>query len=433
MSMIVCKFGGSSVADAVQISKTQNIVKSNPDRRIVVVSAPGKRDKEDDKITDLLYKCHNLASNDKPIAPAWEKIRNRYLQIAAVLDITCDLKEELEEIERKLASKCSSDYAASRGEYLNAKLISLFFGFEFLDSAKVIRIGDRGEILPETYELIKEAVDPEKCYVVPGFYGLGPDGEIKTFSRGGSDITGSIYSKALSADIYENWTDVSGIFTTDPRIAESARPIDDITYREMREMAYLGANVFHEEAIAPARQADITINIKNTNAPGDRGTFINSRRDASVHSVAGIAGKRHFRRITVEKYKLEDMHGLHFELKKELGALGLIIAFELKGVDTLNFYVQDEKMIDWDAFGEKLRNEYGIEKVSYSSDMAIIGIIGEGLAGSFAPVLSIMQAVEKEGINIDNINYGGSPVSAVLVIKDSDYEKAMNVIASEIA
>ena len=181
------------------------------------------------------------------------------------------------------------------------------------------------------------------------------------------------------------------------------------------------------------KRIDITINIKNTNAPGDRGTFINSRRDASVHSVAGIAGKRHFRRITVEKYKLEDMHGLHFELKKELGALGLIIAFELKGVDTLNFYVQDEKMIDWDAFGEKLRNEYGIEKVSYSSDMAIIGIIGEGLAGSFAPVLSIMQAVEKEGINIDNINYGGSPVSAVLVIKDSDYEKAMNVIASEIA
>ncbi len=431
--MIVCKFGGSSVADAVQISKTQNIVKGNPDRKIVVVSAPGKRDKEDDKITDLLYKCHNLASNDKPIDSAWEKIRNRYLQIAAVLDITWDLKEELDYIENKLAGKCSSDYAASRGEYLNAKLISLYFGFEFLDSAEVIRLGDRGEILPETYDLIREAVDPDKYYVVPGFYGLGPDGEIKTFSRGGSDITGSIYSKALEADIYENWTDVSGIYTTDPRVAEAARPIDDITYREMREMAYLGANVFHEEAIAPARQADISINIKNTNAPGDRGTFINSVRDASKQAVAGIAGKRHFRRITVEKYKLEDMHELHFELKKALGALGLIIAFELKGIDTLNFYVQDEKMIDWDSFGEKLKADLDVEKVVYSEDLAVIGIIGEGLAVSFSHVLEILNAVGKEGINIENINCGGSPISAVLVIRDEDYVKAMNVIASVIA
>ena len=430
--MIVCKFGGSSVADAVQISKTQNIVKADSERKIVVVSAPGKRDKQDDKITDLLYKCHNLASNDKDITEVWNKIKNRYLKIAAVLDITSDIKEELEEIRVRLIQKCSPDYAASRGEYLNAKLISLYFGFEFLDSAKVIRIGDRGEILPETYDLIKKSVDPAKCYVVPGFYGLGTDGQIKTFSRGGSDITGSIYAKALSADIYENWTDVSGTYTCDPRITKNARPIPDITYKEMREMAYLGAGVFHEEAIAPARQAGITINIKNTNAPSDRGTFINSVRDASKNPVVGIAGKHHYRRITIEKYKLEDMHDLHLQLKKELGALGLIISFELKGIDTLNFYVQDENMIDWDALAENLKKNLGIEKVYFTPGVAIIGIIGEGIASSFTPVFGILEALAKADINIDNINYGGSPISAVMALADADYEKAMDIIAAVI-
>ena len=431
--MIVCKFGGSSVADAVQISKTQAIVKANPDRRIVVVSAPGKRDKEDDKITDLLYKCHNLASNDKDITAVWDKIRNRYLQIAAVLDITSDLKEELITIKSHMMDKCSPDYAASRGEYLNAKLISLYFGFEFLDSAKVIRIGEHGEILPETYDLIKANVDPSKKYVVPGFYGLGPDGNIKTFSRGGSDITGSIYAKALAADIYENWTDVSGTYTCDPRITANARPVPEITYKEMREMAYLGANVFHEEAIAPARQANITINIKNTNAPDESGTFINSQRDSSRDPVVGIAGKRRFRRITIEKYKLEDMHDLHLQLKKELGALGLIISFELKGIDTLNFYVKDENMIDWDDLTSRLKSNLGIEKVSYASDIAIVGIIGEGLAGSFKPLFKILAALTEAGIDIDNLNYGGSPISAVMAIADSSYEKAMDIIASVIA
>lgn len=431
--MIVCKFGGSSVADAVQISKTQAIVKANPDRRIVVVSAPGKRDKEDDKITDLLYKCHNLASNGKDITAVWDKIRNRYLQIATVLDITSDLKEELITIKSRLMDKCSSDYAASRGEYLNAKLISLYFGFEFIDSAKVIRIGEQGEILPETYDLIKAQIDPAKKYVVPGFYGLGPDGNIKTFSRGGSDITGSIYSKALAADIYENWTDVSGAYTCDPRLTKNARPIPEITYKEMREMAYLGAGVFHEEAIAPARQADITINIKNTNAPEESGTFINSRRDSSKDPVVGIAGKRRFRRITIEKYKLEDMHDLHLQLKKELGALGLIISFELKGIDTLNFYVKDEHMIDWDALTERLKTNLGIEKVAYASGLAILGIIGEGLTSSFQPLYKILKALTEAGIDIDNLNYGGSPISAVMAIADADYEKAVDIIASVIA
>jgi len=430
--MIVCKFGGSSVADAVQISKTRNIVKADSDRRIVVVSAPGKRDKQDDKITDLLYKCHNLANNDKDIAEVWDKIKNRYLQIATVLDITSDIREELEEIRTRLIHKCSPDYAASRGEYLNAKLISLYFGFEFLDSAKVIRIGDRGEILPETYDLIKKSVDPVKCYVVPGFYGLGTDGQIKTFSRGGSDITGSIYAKALNADIYENWTDVSGTYTCDPRITKNARPIPEITYREMREMAYLGAGVFHEEAIAPARQAGITINIKNTNAPADRGTFISSVRDASKNPVAGIAGKRYFRRISIEKYKLEDMHDLHMQLKKELGTLGLIISLELKGIDTLNFYVQDEDMIDWDAIAENFKKNLGIEKVCFTSGIAIVGIIGEGIASSFAPVFSILDALTKAKIDIDSINCGGSPISTVIAIADADYERAMDIIAAVI-
>lgn len=198
-------------------------------------------------------------------------------------------------------------------------------------------------------------------------------------------------------------------------------------------MAYLGANVFHEEAIAPARQANITINIKNTNAPEESGTLITSQRSAAKDPVVGIAGKRRFRRITIEKYKLEDMHDLHLQLKKELGALGLIISFELKGIDTLNFYVKDEHMIDWDGLTSRLKSNLGIEKVSYTSGLAIVGIIGEGLTSSFRPLFKILSALTEAGIDIDNLNYGGSPISAVMAIADSSYEKAMDIIASVIA
>lgn len=413
--MIVCKFGGSSVADAAQIKKTENIVKSNSDRCIVVVSAPGKRNKQDEKITDLLYACQKLAAAGADFYPVWNKIKGRYLEIASVLGVTSAISSELDIVEKKFAERCTADYAASRGEYLNARLIANYFGFEFIDCADVVRLGERGEILPETYALVAARTDSSKKYVVPGFYGKGPDGNIKTFSRGGSDITGSIFAKAVRADVYENWTDVSGIYTADPRITQNGKPITEITYTEMREMAYLGANVFHEEAIAPAKDAGISINIKNTNRPDDAGTFIRAGRDSSGIPLVGVAGKCGFARITVCK-----SCGC---MKDRLAAYGLSPAFRLDGIDTVNIFVSDPGTVDW----KKLESDLN---VSCMTGLAVVGVVGQGLGCCCTSAVKILAALQAGGVSVRSFNYGGSAVSAVFSVPETEYEKAVDIVAS---
>ena len=290
------KFGGSSLADAGQFKKVKNIIISDEDRRYIVPSAPGKRFPEDIKVTDLLYKCYGEAKVGGSFDDTLKKIKYRYNEIIDGLEIELNLDDEFETIANTLLSDCDADYAASRGEYLNGIVLAAYLGYEFLDAARVIKFDKEGNFLAEeTNEILAKTLSTIERAVIPGFYGSRPDGSIKTFSRGGSDITGSILARALHADVYENWTDVSGFMAADPRIVKDAESIDIITYKELRELSYMGASVLHESAIFPVRKEGIPVNIKNTNAPEDEGTMIvESTCHVPAHTITGIAGKKRF-------------------------------------------------------------------------------------------------------------------------------------------
>lgn len=329
--MIVSKFGGSSVADANQIRKVRGIIESEPERRCVIVSAPGKRSSDDEKITDLLYRCHDEANAGKDFSETFSRIRERFQEIAAGLEIEGAVDEDLNEIERRIPEKKIPDFAASRGEYLNAKLFSIYLGADFIEAEEVVRLTEDGRVDETSYELLAERVGEEGKYVIPGFYGKGPAGEVKTFSRGGSDISGAIAARALGADEYENWTDVSGVLMADPRVVHDPPALREITYTEVREMASVGANVFHEEAIAPVKDVGIPIHIKNTNDPDAIGTRIVAKRDVNAMPVVGVSGKKPYRKIVVEKFLLAGYPDLVAKIKKRLEKRVGKCDFELRG------------------------------------------------------------------------------------------------------
>ena len=304
MSLVVAKFGGSSLADANQFRKVASIVKENPDRRYIVPSAPGKRFDTDIKITDMLYNAYDLASDGEDFTPILSKIEERFNGIVSDLGLDMDLSAEYEKIKVSLESNAGRDYAASRGEYLSGMILAKLIGYHFMDAAKCIRFNETGSFNSDfTFEKTAEHLSHYERAVVPGFYGRMPNGTIKTFSRGGSDITGSLVSRAMCADLYENWTDVDGFLVTDPRIIKNAKIISKITYKELRELSYMGATVLHEDAIFPVHQAGIPINIRNTNNPSTPGTMIVSETkvDESTPNVTGIAGKKGFSIINIEK------------------------------------------------------------------------------------------------------------------------------------
>lgn len=307
----VVKFGGSSLASAEQFKKVGNIIRSDAERKFVVPSAPGKRNDRDTKVTDMLYGCYALADADQDFHGELRAIKDRYQQIIDGLELSLSLEEEFAQIEKQFKQKAGSNYAASRGEYLNGIIMAAYLGFAFVDAADVIFFDEGGEFdADRTNEVLALRLEGCENAVVPGFYGSMPDGRIKTFSRGGSDITGSIVAKAIKADVYENWTDVSGVLVTDPHIIENPEPIDVITYRELRELAYMGFPVLHEDAIFPVRQQGIPINIRNTNAPEDSGTWIvGSTCQKSRFVITGIAGKKGFCAVNIEKDKMNSEIG----------------------------------------------------------------------------------------------------------------------------
>jgi aspartate kinase len=289
----VVKFGGSSLASAEQFKKVGDIIQADPDRVYVVPSAPGKRHSKDTKVTDMLYKAYGLAEEGKDFSKNLAEIKERYNEIINGLNLTLDLSDEFAVIEKNFKEKAGSDYAASRGEYLNGIIMAAYLGYEFIDSATVVVFDENGDFDPEkTNKLMARKLEKAPKAVIPGFYGAYEDGRIKTFSRGGSDITGSIVSRAIKADVYENWTDVSGFLVADPRIIDKPPYIETITYTELRELAYMGASVLHEDAIFPVRKEGIPINIRNTNKPEDPGTWIvESTAKKSKFVITGIAGK----------------------------------------------------------------------------------------------------------------------------------------------
>ena len=424
--MIVCKFGGSSVAEASQILKVKSIVESDPDRRLIVVSAPGKRNNNDEKITDLLYRCHDeVHSSGK--AESFRIIRERYSEICKSLEIN-DINDILDEVESGIESGKGPDYAASRGEYLAARMLADFLGAEFIDTADVISLTEDGRVDESSYRKLNARIKDKGRYIIPGFYGSDPDGKIKTFSRGGSDITGAIAARSVNADVYENWTDVSGLLMADPRLVRNPGVVKELTYKEIRELASIGANVFHEEAVTPVKNHDVPINIKNTNDPEAPGTMIVTSRDTSDTPIVGISGKTDYRTIFVEKLMLNRYHGFRKNFLKILKANGIIPEFESIGFDSISFLAPEKQFDEIDTALRKIKWELGPEVLEVRHSLSLIGVVGSGIPEQVGVAAAVFTALSLNNINVRFISYGGSEVTLVVGVDSENYLDALKSI-----
>mgnify|MGYP005960655087 FL=1 len=435
MGIRVTKFGGSSLADAGQIKKVADILHSDSSRRYTVPSAPGKRHSEDDKITDLLYRCHDIATTGKKIDPVFEQIRARFMQIARELKVECGLKEELEEIYNRISMGEKKDYAASRGEYLNGRILAAYLGWDFVDAADVIRFTDTGIFDAQTTnELMQRELAKHEYAVIPGFYGARPDGTIKTFSRGGSDITGSIVARAVGAELYENWTDVSGFLVVDPRIVENPRTIHTITYRELRELSYMGATVLHEDAIFPVSACGIPINIRNTNKPEAEGTMIVASVEGESREgvVTGIAGKRNFSVITLEKDMMNVERGFGRRVLSVLEEEGISFEHLPTGIDTMSIVVADKELDGkLEHVLEGIRSQAHPDSIEVQRDMALIAVVGRSMVRSFGTAGRVFGALGRAKVNVRMIDQGSSELNIIVGVANDCFHTAIRAIYDE--
>lgn len=435
--IIVSKFGGSSVADADQIRKIERIIRDDARRRYVVVSAPGKRTSADKKITDLLYLCHSLNQQGLDIGPAYSLIRERYLGIGNELGVD-GVERWLNYAEDQIKAGATKDWVASRGEFLNARLIAAYLGAEFVDSVDCMRFGTDGRfVADETYRLTAErlaAVPEDKIAVVPGFYGRDASAKIRTFSRGGSDVTGAIIARAVQASVYENWTDVSGMLMADPRIIDNPKPIAEITYREQRELSYMGATVLHDEAVFPVREAGIPIHIKNTNAPHDPGTRIVPKRDSAATRISGIAGRRGFAIIFTEKAMMNQERGYGRKVLEVLEAHGISYEHSPTSIDTLSVIVTDEELNGKEeAVTSEIQRLVQPDRIEVNRDIAMIAIVGQGMVLRVGMAATVFTALAEAGVNIRLINQGSSELNIMVGVAETDYEKAIRAIYAKFA
>ena len=427
----VVKFGGSSLASAEQFQKVADIIHSDKERRYVVPSAPGKRFDGDNKVTDMLYACYHLAETGKDFRKELSKIEERYQEIVDGLGLSVSLREEFETIERNFNEKIGENYAASRGEYLNSILMAAYLGFPFVDAAEVIRFTEKGEFDSElTNQILGERLAGMENAVIPGFYGAYEDGRIKTFSRGGSDITGSIVARAVKAEVYENWTDVSGFLIADPRIIEDPEGIDTITYRELRELSYMGAGVFHEEAIFPVRREGIPINIRNTNPPEDRGTWIvESTCQKSKYVITGIAGKKGFCAVNIEKAMMNSEIGFGRKVLQAFEDYGISFEHIPSGIDTLTVFVHQDEFIHKEqkvvSAIHRLADPDGID---IEADLALIAVVGRGMKSTRGTAGRIFSALAHANVNVKMIDQGSSELNIIIGVKNEDFEAAIKAI-----
>jgi len=429
--MIVCKFGGSSLSDAPHLEKVQKIVHDDDERRIVVVSAPGKRSSNDEKVTDLLYRCAHLVAEGKPCRAVFDAIAARYTDILSGLGMEHDFfLPILAEVREHIEAGAGDHWAASRGEHLSARLVAAYFGWEFLETEGRIIIADDGSVDETTYEHLREALDPKKRYVVPGFYGSNSQGKVQTFSRGGSDITGAIISRAIGAQVYENWTDVSGIYRIDPRLVEGAKVVDRMTYREVRELAAVGASVFHEEAIAPVIAASIPINVKNTNAPSDEGTWIVEGRECDGHPLAGVSAKGGFCRLTVHKLMLFKRTGIRHALLTMMRVFGVRPVFSLYGIDSIVWFFEKSQASEGvlQAMCARLRSEFALDSIEVDHAHAVVGVVGAFVNEDAALVGVVSTALERAQIPITFLNYGSSATSMLIGVYEADAKAAVTTL-----
>ena len=431
MNTKVVKFGGSSLSDASQFKKVADIIKSDPERRFVVPSAPGKRFSEDIKVTDMLLKTYEIASKGNDITDIFEQIKERYNNIITELALDMSLDIEFAKIKNGIINKAGRDYTASRGEYLSGMIMSEYLGFPFIDAAEIIFFNNNGSFDAElTNSVMKKRLEKYETAVIPGFYGSMPNGTIKTFSRGGSDITGSIVARAAGAVLYENWTDVSGFLMADPRIIKEAKPIDIITYRELRELSYMGAQVLHEDAIFPVRIAKIPINIKNTNRPEDKGTFIVNHTDTqNENTITGIAGKKSFAVITLEKDMMNSEIGFAKRVLEVLEKYNVNFEHLPTGIDTLSIIISEQDGETYkDVLFKELQEKVNPDSIEYQQSLSLIAVVGRGMIRAKGTAARVFRAIADAEVNVRMIDQGSSELNIVIGINDSDFERAMQAI-----
>ena len=427
----VVKFGGSSLASAEQFKKVGDIIRADEGRRYVVPSAPGKRNSADTKVTDMLYDCYRTAVAGRDFKKKLQNIKARYQEIIDGLNLSLDLSPEFEKIAENFAAAAGEDYAASRGEYLNGIVMANYLGYTYIDSAEVICFDENGNFLADkTDEVLSERLKDLDNAVVPGFYGAKPDGSVKTFSRGGSDITGSIVAKAVHADIYENWTDVSGFLVTDPRIVKDPEVISTITYRELRELSYMGATVLHEDAIFPVRQEGIPINIRNTNAPEDNGTWIvGSTCQKSKYVITGIAGKKGFCSVNIEKDMMNSEIGFGRKVLQAFEENGISFEHVPSGIDTMTVFVhQDEFMHKEQKVVAGIHRLANPDTIDIESDLALIAVVGRGMKSTRGTAGRIFSALAHKNINVKMIDQGSSELNIIIGVANEDFETAIQAI-----
>ncbi|MBO5207135.1 MAG: aspartate kinase [Muribaculaceae bacterium] len=434
MGLKVLKFGGSSLADAAHFRQVAEIIKSEPQRRYIVASAPGKRHSGDSKITDLLYKCYALAADEEDITEVFNEIKGRYNDIITELGIDLDLTEVFEKIRLSVLHSSGRDYVASRGEYLNAMILAKYLDYTFIDAKKVIFFKEDGTFDSEkTNDILRDRLSRCDYAVIPGFYGSMPNGTIKTFSRGGSDITGSIVARAASATLYENWTDVSGFLMADPRIIDNPRVIETITYKELRELSYMGATVLHEDAIFPVRYSKIPINIRNTNKPSDRGTFIVPESDeVSDCIITGVAGRTGFSSITIEKDMMNSELGLGRKVLQVVEEHGISFEHFPSGIDTMTVIVSTKALAAKraDVLAGICKN-VNPENIFVEENLALIAVVGRGMVKAKGTAARVFVALANAGVNIRMIDQGSSELNIIVGVDANDYIIALKAIYDE--
>lgn len=430
----VVKFGGSSLASAEQFKKVSKIIHADDSRVYVVPSAPGKRFDGDTKVTDMLLHAYQTASEGNDVDEELKAIKARYDEIITGLELKdFSLDDDFAEIKKNLAKNPQSDYAASRGEYLNGKVMAAYLGIPFIDSAEVIFFNEEGNLNDyKTYKRLTERLAQNERAVIPGFYGMGKDGNVKTFSRGGSDVTGSIVARASRADVYENWTDVSGFLVADPRIVPDPKPIKYITYRELRELSYMGASVLHEDAIFPVRSCGIPINIKNTNAPEDAGTWIvESTCQKQDYVVTGIAGKKDFCTIFITKAMMNSEIGFGRKVLQAFEENNISFEHMPSGIDTMTIVVHADEFIDKEqSVVSAIHRLAEPDSVEIESGLALIAVVGRGMKSASGTAGKFFTALANKGINIKMIDQGSSELNIIIGVENRDFETAIKAIYS---
>lgn len=427
----VTKFGGSSLANAEQFKKVADIILADESRRYVVPSAPGKRFAEDVKVTDMLYACYKAAISGQEFEKKFDEIKERYNGIIRELGLDLSLDKEYDAIEAGFKGRAGRDYAASRGEFLNGIILAKYIGYEFIDAAEVVFFNEDGSFnAAMTNQAVRDRLENIERAVIPGFYGSTPNDTIKTFSRGGSDITGSIVAAAVKADLYENWTDVSGFLVADPRIIKNPAVINTITYKELRELSYMGATVLHEDAIFPVRKEGIPINIKNTNAPEDPGTMIvESTSKKPEHIITGIAGKKGFSAVNIEKDMMNSEIGFGRKVLEQFEKNGLSFEHMPSGIDTMTVIVQQSEFEskEQEVLAGIHRNT-SPDSIEIEAGLALIAVVGRAMKSSKGTAFRIFEALAKSDVNVKMIDQGSSELNIIIGVHEEEFEKALQAI-----